>query len=267
MAKILVMTDIHLTSPGQEIVGLDSFERFSLGLSHAATAHPDADRLVLLGDLAHSGARQEYERLAKALAGAPWPVSFMLGNHDDRANFLDVFPNAATDQNGFVQSVVELDEVALITLDSLDPDCGVKHAGRLCPDRLGFLKQSLAKTQKPCLVFVHHAPFETGFSGMDRINLLNAQELRAALKGSAALHLFAGHIHRTITASIDGLAITTFKSTCHQMPMLLGELGTAHSIDEPGAYGIILTDGASVVVHFEDFSLPPSEITQESESG
>jgi hypothetical protein len=74
-------------------------------------------------------------------------------------------------------------------------------------------------------------------------------------------HVFAGHIHRTITASIDGLPITVFKSPCHQMPMILGQEGSGHSVDEPGAYGIILTDGDNVVVHFEDFTLPAQDVS------
>ena len=67
---------------------------------------------------------------------------------------------------------------------------------------------------------------------------------------------------RTITASVDGLPVTVFKSPCHQMPMLLGAPGFGHSVAEPGAYGIILTDGADVVVHFEDFTLPAGEVGQ-----
>ena len=100
---------------------------------------------------------------------------------------------------------------------------------------------------------------------MDGIALRNPDALRDVLKTGPVAHLFAGHVHRTITASIDGLSMTIFKSTCHQMPMLLGQEGFGHSVDEPGAYGIILTDGADVVVHFEDFTLPKQAVVQSSD--
>ena len=53
--KVLVMTDIHITKPGQRIIGLDPTERFRACLTHAAQNHPDADALVLTGDLTHHG--------------------------------------------------------------------------------------------------------------------------------------------------------------------------------------------------------------------
>lgn len=267
MSKILIMTDPHITLEANRLAGLDSYERFGLGLAHAAAHHPDADHLVVMGDLTHYGTDEEYERVHMILQGLPWPVTLMMGNHDKREIFKKHFPDHDTDEHGYVQNIVDLDDVRLITLDSLEENAHVKHAGLLCNHRLAFLKDALSTSRNPCLVFIHHPPFETGFAGMDAISLLNAADVRAVLKGSVATHVFAGHIHRTITASVDGLSITTFKSTCHQMPMLLGHEGSAHSVDEPGAYGIALTRGSDVVVHFDDFTLPIQQVVQESASG
>lgn len=266
MSKLLVMTDLHITPSNQPIAGLDSYARCARGLQHAAYHHPDAERLVIMGDLTHGGTVEEYERLAELLVDLPWPVSLMMGNHDHRETFQKHFPDTAADPNGFVQSAIDMEDVRLITLDSLADDQPVKHAGLLCEKRMAFLKQSLSESNKPCLVFIHHPPFDTGFSGMDQIGLLNAAELRRALTDSSCIHTFAGHIHRTITASIDGLTFTTFKSTCHQMPMLLGQNGSGHSVDEPGAYGILLTGDEGVVVHFEDFTLPNQAATADPQS-
>ena len=88
-------------------------------------------------------------------------------------------------------------------------------------------------------------------------------EMRRDLLASGPVtHVFAGHIHRTITATVDGLPMTVFKSPCHQMPMVLGAEGSGHSVPEPGAYGILTTRGPNVVVHFEDFTLPETEVGQ-----
>lgn len=261
MSKILVMTDLHITPEGETIIGLDPGQRLAAGLTHAARMHPDADRLVLMGDLTHHGAAAEYARLKSLLCDLPWPVTLMIGNHDTRAGFRAAFPEAPADPEGFIQSTVALAGTTLICLDTHDPDPLVPHSGRLCPARLAWLQTQLDASDTPCLIFLHHPPFDTGFAGMDRIGLTNAADLRRVLsRHSRAAHVFAGHIHRTITASIDGLPVTVFKSPCHQMPMILGAEGSGHSVDEPGAYGIILTDGNRVVVHFEDFTLPAREV-------
>ena len=263
MAKIIVFTDIHIRAEGQRIIGLDPAARFAQGLAHAARLHPDAACAVLMGDLADTGVRAEYEILRRILADAPWPVIPMMGNHDNREVFRQVFPEAPRDPNGFVQAVRDLEGGRLITLDTLDPSTEPHHGGRLCSKRLDWLKAALAQAQgQGCLVFLHHPPFDTGFAGMDRIGLHNAAELRDLLASGPVTHVFAGHIHRTITATVDGLPMTVFKSPCHQMPMMLGAEGSGHSVPEPGAYGILTTRGPNVVVHFEDFTLPETAVGQ-----
>lgn len=257
MTKLLVMTDLHLTDGSKSIIGLNPLDRFRAVLDHARAHHGDAARLMLLGDLTHYGQRVAYQALRDVLADAPWPVSYLLGNHDRRDRFRDVFPDVPVDKDGYVQSVVDLPDVRLITLDTLDEAADPAHSGWLCTARLDWLEAALAGADRPCLVFLHHTPFVTGFNGMDAIWLRNAAAFLDVVRSHDVAHVFAGHIHRTITASIGGVPITVFKSPCHQMPMLLGKPGSSHSIDEPGGYGIVLTDGPDTVVHFEDVGLPP----------
>ena len=254
MTKLLVMTDLHLTPGAERIVGLDPLERLLQALDHAAQRHSDAERLILTGDLTHFGDRASYRKLRDALSNRPWPISPLLGNHDRREAFLEIFPETPVDEKGFVQSTVDLDGLRLITLDSLDEDGEVtEHAGYLCRDRLDWLDAQLVTAKDvPCLVFLHHPPFRTGFTGMDDIMLKNEAAFRDTLAKGPVAHVFAGHVHRTITSTLGSIPVTLFKSTCHQMPMLLGEDGSHHSVDEPGGYGIVLATGDDVVVHFED---------------
>ena len=257
MSKLLVMTDLHLTPGAERINGLDPLERLRDGLDHAVRNHPDADHLILTGDLTHYGDADSYGKLALVLEDRPWPISFLIGNHDRRAAFLAAFPDCPTDPNGFVQSAVDAGDVRLITLDSVDEDGIVaEHAGHLCAERLDWLAGQLqAAGDRPCVLFLHHPPFKTGFKGMDDIRLMNDTAFLDVVQEGPVAHIFAGHVHRTIVSSARNIPATIFKSTCHQMPMLLGAAGSSHSVDEPGAYGIVLTDGANVVVHFEDFTL------------
>ena len=256
MTKLLVMTDLHLTPGAERIIGVDPLERFHDALQHAARYQPDADRLILTGDLTNNGDAVSYQKLADALTGCPWPVDFLLGNLDYRGAFRTSFPDCATDPNGFVQSVVDLGHLRLITLDTLDEEGAVvEDAGYLCPSRLEWLAHQLRNTgDRPCLLFLHHPPLKTGFHAMDGIRLLNDDAFWKVVQSGPVAHILAGHLHRNVTATVGEIPVTIFKSTCFQMPMKLGAKGYGEPVDDRGGYGIVIADSADIVVHFEDLS-------------
>ena len=63
MQKILFISDPHICVWGETIIGLDPSVRLHSVLEAATTAHPDAEALVLLGDLTHHGSAEEYQEL------------------------------------------------------------------------------------------------------------------------------------------------------------------------------------------------------------
>jgi len=263
MQKIIVFTDIHLVPEGETIIGIDPFARFMQGLAHAIDHHPDAARVVLCGDLTHNAAPQEYARLRSALDTCPLPVSLMLGNHDRRAPFLAAFPEAARMATGHVQHVTDLPGYRLVSLDTLNEDSADTHSGWLCAARMDWLDTALAGAGgRRVIVFTHHPPIETGFRGMDWIGLKNRADLVARLGAAGNVaQIVSGHIHRTIQGSAAGIPVAILKSPCHQMPMALGFQDPALSVAEPGAYGLLLLTDDGVIVHSEDFTLPPAEAT------
>lgn len=257
MHKILLFTDLHIKRAGGRIIGLDPAERFAAARDAALAAHGDAVLTVLMGDLTHSGLPGEYDRLRDLLAPFPMPVIPMLGNHDRRDAFRAAFPDAP-DAGGFVQAVTDLSGLRLVTLDTLDEPRVLEtdHAGRLCPDRLAFLDAALETAgDRMVLLFLHHPPHAVGFPGMDAIRLDRGDALLDRLARHTRLHLFCGHVHRTISGRARGVSFTMLKSPCHQMPLdLAGDDPTA-STDEPGAYGVILADASGVIAHSEDVGL------------
>lgn len=264
MAKIIVFTDLHITA-GQRIIGLDPNVRFAEGLSHALAMHPDADRIVCTGDLTNKGDAESYARLREILAAAPMPVDLLIGNHDERDAFKAAFPGQATDADGFVQGVVELDDASggrwrLAYLDTLNappyafPET---YSGFLCEKRLAWLDARLGEAPGvPAIVFLHHPPHDIGFDGMDGIKLKNGPAFYDVLERHGTVrHIVAGHVHRTISGAHRGIPFSIFKSPCHQQPMLLGSDDLSASVDEPGAYGILITTPHGVIVHTEDWAL------------
>lgn len=264
MHKLLVMTDIHIVEAGERIIGLDPLARFEAALAQSLRDHPDASALILMGDLTHHGRPAQYARLASALAGLPVPLIPMIGNHDRREPFLAAFPHAPRTEHGHVQTVLDLPHHRIITLDTLEgpPYPPGFHAGRLCPDRRAWLAAALAGAgpRRP-LVFAHHPPFATGIPGMDQIPLLDGAPVLDLLAAHGA-HLFCGHVHRTISGTSRGVGFTMLKSTCHQGPLDLVSLDSSLSIDEPGAYGVLLLTEDGVIAHSEDVGLDGAVISE-----
>lgn len=255
VTKVLALTDLHLRAGGRTIIGLDPTARLFEAYRAAVRAHPDAAALILMGDLTHSGKAEEYALLREMFEGCPIPVTYMLGNHDHRATFRAAFPEVPVTPQGHVQSIIDLPHHRLIMLDTYEDDPVPLHSGGLCDARVAWLDAALAGAQvRMPLVFTHHPPHGVGLPGMDAIRLVNGADLLDRLRGTGA-HLFCGHVHRTISGQTRGVPFTMFKSPCHQAPLDLEDADSSLSVDEPGAYGLLLLSKAGVVAHSEDVGL------------
>lgn len=251
-SKIIVLTDLHLRAGGKTIIGLDPTARFLAAYTAALRDHGDAEALVIMGDLTHSGRAEEFAILHDTLRTCPLPVLLMLGNHDDRPAFRAAFPDHPVTGTGHVQQIMDLPHHRLITLDSHEASPDPLHSGWLCEARLAWLDEALSGAgDRMPLVFVHHPPFKTGLPGMDAIRLMSGDALLDRLRPSGA-HLFCGHIHRTISGQASGVPFTMFKSTCHQAPLDLHDADCTLSIAEPGAYGLLWLTPDGVVAHSAD---------------
>jgi len=254
MQKILVFSDLHIQN--DTIIGLDPIVRFNDAFSHALENHPDAQAIVLMGDLTHSGAALEYETLKLLLADAPMPVIYMMGNHDRREAFVQIFPQAALDNAGFVQANFDIGDWHVLTLDTLDgpPYHDRHHSGQLCGDRLSWIKDALEQAKdRPVAIFTHHPFGDIGFPKLDEIKLKNGVDVLGLLKSHPMpVHILSGHVHRTISGQWDGVSYTVLKSTCHQNPLNLNEKQTFKFVNEPGGYGVVLFDGPNLITHTED---------------
>ena len=163
MHKILAITDIHMRSGGRSIIGLSPLDQFRKALSHALATHPDAEHVVLMGDLTNSGHPEEFEMVKDAIADYPIPVTFMLGNHDRRDNFTTIFPDTPMTPTGHLQTRIDLGDDVLLCLDTLDgpPYPKYHHSGMLCADRLQWLRDQLSTcADKRVSLFMHHPPHD-----------------------------------------------------------------------------------------------------------
>lgn len=249
--KLIQLTDIHLTTPGQTIAGRDPNANFEKALDHALGHHPDAEAIFITGDLSDWGDAGDYQRLAARIAQLPVPVHLCIGNHDDRDTLLAVFPRLA-DRDGHVQQVIPLSLGTALTLDTWGPQT---HAGHFCDTRAAWLAEQLEALDGPVWLFMHHNPIPLGIGPLDQIMLLDAERLERTIAPHAGKirHIFHGHCHLPLSGSFGGIPLSAPRGTNHAgWPAFDGATFLSAS-DLPESYAVIRTHTRHVMVSMVEF--------------
>jgi 3',5'-cyclic AMP phosphodiesterase CpdA len=253
IVKIYIISDIHLVAPGATSKGMDPAQRLQWAFDDLAANHADADLCVLLGDLADHGDAEAYRTLGGMLASVRTPVVTLLGNHDDRANYLAETPNAEIDADGFVQTVRDTSLGRLIFLDTAEAGYA---SGHLCAKRLAWLATRLDEAKdRPVYLFLHHPPFDTG-AKVDQLKLKDAEALAVLLgRHGQVRHITAGHTHRICAGTWHGIAFGNLGAVTYNTGLhLLGAAGNGQRYAEAVNVGVMLVTAEQIVLHAHDVS-------------
>ncbi|MCB1547483.1 MAG: phosphodiesterase [Hyphomicrobiaceae bacterium] len=254
--KILQVTDVHFVPAGETLHGLDPRARLDACIADINAHHQDAAMCFITGDLAHAGQVGAYENLKDCLSRLKVPYVVMVGNHDSRKDLLSVFPDTAVDENGFVQTVVDLEVGRCILLDTVLPNAGKgENWGEFCERRAAWLEARLEEARgRPIFLFLHHPPFDISLPSLDNIRLRDTGPLTRVLsKASGIRHMFLAHVHRPVSGSWRGIPFSIFRGTNHQVPFDLDTISPVPKSHEPPAYGVIFLTPESVVIHAHDY--------------
>jgi Icc protein len=251
--KIIQITDLHLVPGKQDMHGVNPYERLCECVEDIQQNHTDAELCVISGDLAHKGEIGAYKDLSEILARLSIPYRLMVGNHDDRKNLRSVFPGTDADSDGFIQSSVDLEVGRLIFIDSMERG---ERFGTFCQKRAKWLTDQLEGCAgRPAYLFMHHPPFNIGLPYIDGMRMqLGADLLSETIAPFSNIrHLFLGHVHRPVAGSWRGIPFSIFRGTAHQVALRMEETEFLVRSHEPPAYGVILINSESVVVHYHDY--------------
>jgi 3',5'-cyclic AMP phosphodiesterase CpdA len=247
--KLVHISDIHLTVPGERMGGLDPHARFAAAITHINLHHADAVRLIITGDLAHWGEAAAYEALKAVLDQQAIPVRLMIGNHDDRSTFRRVFGDHPVDQNGYVNHAETIEQTRFIYLDTVQEKT---HAGHFGADRLEWLRSELDAAQS-ARIFMHHNPMRTGVPAKDLIALI--PEHRA---GFAALiqeyrdridFIHFGHVHAPIHGTFRGVPFASVPSTGNQSMPDMAEPELLQGAPREPSYCVIGLHEGDTTIH------------------
>jgi len=127
--RIVQLTDLHLLPNADDrLRGVPTVRVVAQVIEHLQRQVPDADCLVISGDLAQEEAHTTYRRLAEMLGSWTSRVRMIPGNHDNRSELEAVFGARITLEDDRVVFSEQLDAWRLIGLDSQEPG---KVAGRV----------------------------------------------------------------------------------------------------------------------------------------
>jgi Icc protein len=224
-------------------------------LDHLFVALPRRpDLLLATGDLTERGDQASYRRLRTMLDTVPVPVLCTVGNHDLRANFSAVFDHIPLNE-GFVQYVVDTDELRIVMLDSLEEG---RHGGAFCETRAAWLAARLAEApDRPTLIVLHHPPFPTGIPWMTTDPREPwVHRLADTIRGHRQIvGMVCGHIHRAIFGRLEDVTVAVCPSSAPAVALELQPMnpevmdGRPMVIEAAPACTLHLWDGERLVTH------------------
>ncbi len=243
--SFIQITDTHFIPKGQLLYGLDPYKRLQAGIDLINKEHNDADFVLVTGDLADLGDKEAYIQLQEVVAPLTIPIHFMMGNHDSRAPFREIFTNVAEIEGGFFQYAVETDTMRIVCLDSLIDIPGV-HQGQLCETRLRWLDAEIAATpsDKKLVIANHHPPFDLGIAEMDKIKLTDSDAFQEVLEKRKPDLLIFGHIHLPISGNWRGIPFHIQRGFNHQ--------GALNFVDDTPCIFIDENPDIAIIRHTQD---------------
>ncbi|MBQ7188621.1 MAG: metallophosphoesterase [Kiritimatiellae bacterium] len=165
------ISDLHLNGLRDEVpTHLYEEQCFRKTVQDILALRPRPAQVVCFGDIAYHWGQPEDYRLAFALfrplVEAGIKVTFGMGNHDHRENFLELWPEyrKSTLVPGRIVSRVELPHADLLMLDTLNAKPILKKQGSF-PGEMDaaqreWLTETLEATTKPVFTCSHHHPNE-----------------------------------------------------------------------------------------------------------
>jgi 3',5'-cyclic AMP phosphodiesterase CpdA len=255
-ADQLLIAQISDTHIGSILAGgtADNLARLDHVLDHLSGMTRRPDMLLVTGDLADQKAEEPYRMLRERLDRCPFPAHVCLGNHDTRRSARQIFPGGDGD---FFHYVLNAGPLRLIVLDTLEEG---RHGGAFCEARSAWLRDRLTEApDRATLIALHHPPIDTGIDWLTTSpDEPWVARLDTALAGQRqVIALVAGHVHRPIAASRNGIPIRVCPSVAPPLRLDLAPLdpqapdGRVLVADGPPGYALHLWRDGVLITHVD----------------
>jgi Icc protein len=208
IVRIVQLTDTHLgETPHSELLGLDTDESLEHVVDLAVKEWPNADVVLVTGDLSDKGSQAATTRVHQYLKAFKKPMFWLPGNHDMEAEM-------ASASDSLVKQLV-VGKWRIILLNSAVQGM---VGGHLSDSELLFLNNALASAEEEhILLAMHHHPIACGTAWLDEQVINNADELfEMTAQYPAVKGIIWGHIHQEYVGTYQGMLMLGSPSTCVQ---------------------------------------------------
>lgn len=238
---IAQITDMHVRGGGAPAFDgkVDTTRRLADTVAFINSLAAQPDLVLATGDLVDTGDAADYDTLAQVLKPLRAPLLLIPGNHDARGPLRDAFPDIARRAgDGFVHYVAEDHPVRLVALDTLEDG---RIGGLLCERRLAWIEQTLARSDRPTILFMHHPPFDFGATANDNMRCAGAERLGAIVARHRSIEaILCGHLHRSTMRRWHGTVALTIPATAPLLELQVSGAGPRGWIDAPPSVGLHL---------------------------
>ncbi|ANP73638.1 phosphodiesterase [Cryobacterium arcticum] len=225
---LLHLSDTHLLADGNRLYGsVDSAAHVQRLFADVEASGSKPDAIIITGDLADKGEPHAYAQLrgivepAAARLGAK--VLWVMGNHDNRANF-------RTELLGQEPSLAPIDHVdyvgglRIITFDTTVPG---SHYGEISERQLEWLSEQLSfPAPDGTILAMHHPPVPSMLDLSVSVELRDQASLAQVLRGTDVRSILAGHLHYSSTATFAGIPVSVASATCYTQDLNVPVGGT-----------------------------------------
>lgn len=252
------LSDLHfLEDPAASQHGVHSAEIFERAIPLINAVGPDL--IVAGGDLTSDEKPASYRRARSGFARLHAPVHAIPGNHDDRSVYRSVFHPDGPPSPDPLYRAVDHGPWRLALLDSHLPG---EVSGQMDAAQLAWLDADLAfHPERPIFAFVHHPPLPIGVKWLDRLGLLNGQDLlRVVGRHPQVRAVFFGHVHQPRIWRHRGIVFASVPALAFQFSPTEQETTGRHITQDTPGFRVIRSRGGDrfeTAIHYLDGRIVP----------
>ncbi|MEA2018673.1 MAG: phosphodiesterase [Campylobacterota bacterium] len=251
--KFIHLSDPHIQKDDLHLFGLNPYERLNSAIKSVNKnfKKDGVEFLVITGDLSSQGETKSYRKLRKLIKKSKYEVLLLVGNHDNKKNFLKIFKEHPINDN-FIQYTKVIENNAFIMLDTTIEN---SHAGDMCEKRYKWFENELKNNiDKEVYIFMHHPPFDIDIPILDKIGFKSQDKFAKLLKKYSNIkYIFFGHTHRNISGIYCNIPYLGMGSTNHQLSLKQHIKHQCTTNEEKPAYGIVTIKQEQILVHLHEF--------------
>jgi Icc protein len=224
-------SDTHIVRAGVRLREVDTIATLTQVVEIVNRLTPRPAFVVVGGDLVSPDVDPEVKAKTRALTVRDYeasyeifhsivsrltvPVHYVMGNHDRRVPFRRVIfkDPQPTDRPHYYAFAAGEHRVCI--LDSLQPK---RDGGYVGHEQLAWLRKQLYQhAESPTLLVVHHQAVPVGVQVLDRIMLMNADDLwQVVHEANNVCAVLCGHVHLSYAGRRGSIPVFTTPSTCFQ---------------------------------------------------